>query len=39
VTVQGQGHTGYGKDNCVVAAVDSYLIDLKVPQKGLVCTS
>jgi len=34
---QGQGHTSYPKTNCVKAAVDSYLINLKPPLNGLTC--
>jgi pimeloyl-ACP methyl ester carboxylesterase len=37
VTWQGQGHTSYPKSDCVTAAVNQYLIDLVVPQDGLVC--
>ncbi|MGY1744896.1 alpha/beta hydrolase [Blastococcus sp. SYSU D00695] len=37
VTWQGQGHTAYPKTDCVTAAVNAYLIDLAVPQDGLVC--
>jgi pimeloyl-ACP methyl ester carboxylesterase len=31
VTYHGEGHTSYGRDPCVDAAVNQYLIDLKVP--------
>jgi pimeloyl-ACP methyl ester carboxylesterase len=34
---QGDGHTAYPKTDCVTQAVDSYLIDLKVPMDGLTC--
>ncbi|SFL08332.1 alpha/beta hydrolase [Geodermatophilus ruber] len=37
LTWQGQGHTAYPRDECVTAAVNSYLIDLAVPQDGLTC--
>lgn len=40
VTYEGWGHTAYGLDGpspCVNAAVDAYLIDLKVPKRGLSC--
>ncbi len=37
VTWQGQGHTAYPKTDCVTGAVNAYLIDLVVPQDGLVC--
>jgi pimeloyl-ACP methyl ester carboxylesterase len=38
VTVEGNRHTGYGLNLCVVRAVDSYLIDGVVPRPGLVCS-
>jgi pimeloyl-ACP methyl ester carboxylesterase len=34
---QGDGHTAYPKTSCVTDAVDSYLIDLKVPATGKTC--
>jgi pimeloyl-ACP methyl ester carboxylesterase len=37
VTVVAQRHTGYGVNQCSVNAVDGYLIDLVVPDEGLVC--
>ena len=37
VTVVGERHTGYKLNGCGTQAVDDYLIDLKVPQEGLVC--
>jgi pimeloyl-ACP methyl ester carboxylesterase len=38
ITRDGDGHTGYDKDNsCVDDAVHSYLIDGKVPPHGLRC--
>jgi pimeloyl-ACP methyl ester carboxylesterase len=37
LTWQGQGHTSYPKTPCVTTTVDSYLIDLTVPQNGLTC--
>jgi pimeloyl-ACP methyl ester carboxylesterase len=37
LTWQGSGHTAYPKTDCVTAAVDSYLIDLVVPQDGVTC--
>ncbi|RBY90645.1 alpha/beta hydrolase [Blastococcus sp. TF02A-26] len=37
LTWQGQGHTAYPKTDCVTGAVNAYLIDLVVPQDGLVC--
>jgi len=37
LTWEGEGHTAYPSTSCIVSAVDSYLIDLKVPQEGLRC--
>lgn len=37
VTVNAEGHTGYGANECVVSAVDTYLITLKAPKVGLDC--
>ncbi|WP_307796120.1 alpha/beta hydrolase [Amycolatopsis sp. 195334CR] len=40
ITYEGWGHTAYGGDGpspCVNDAVDAYLLDLTVPQKGLSC--
>jgi pimeloyl-ACP methyl ester carboxylesterase len=37
ITVQANQHTGYGVNQCVVSAVDDYLIDLKVPDANLQC--
>jgi pimeloyl-ACP methyl ester carboxylesterase len=37
LTRVGDGHTGYGASSCIRAAVDSYLIDLKVPAAGTRC--
>ena len=37
VTVDAEQHTGYGVNQCVVAAVDDYLIDLTAPEAGLLC--
>ncbi len=37
VTVDAAGHTGYGKNGCIVRTVDRYLIDLRLPETGLVC--
>ena len=37
VTVEGEQHTGYGLDDCIVTTIDHYLIDLVPPQPGLVC--
>jgi hypothetical protein len=38
VTVQADQHTGYGVNQCVVSAVDDYLINLTAPQSGLFCS-
>ena len=38
VIVEADQHTGYGVNECVVNAVDDYLIDLTVPEPGLVCS-
>ncbi|WP_313814808.1 alpha/beta hydrolase [Glutamicibacter sp.] len=38
LTYEGHGHTAYGRSNqCITDAVDSYLIDGKVPAEGTVC--
>ena len=38
VVFEGEGHTAYAQgDECVDDAVDSYLIDLRVPEDGLRC--
>jgi hypothetical protein len=38
VTYNGQGHTAYGRSNdCIVFAVDDYLIDGKVPSSDPNC--
>jgi hypothetical protein len=37
VTWEGEGHTAYPTTQCIRSAVDNYLIDLKVPAKGLTC--
>ncbi len=37
LTVTADQHTGYGLNNCVVSAVDRYLIDLTPPPVGKVC--
>lgn len=38
VTFEGEGHTAYGRSNdCIVEAVDGYLIRGEVPADGLVC--
>jgi pimeloyl-ACP methyl ester carboxylesterase len=37
IVVDANQHTGYGANNCVVKAVDDYLIKLTVPAKDLTC--
>ena len=37
IVVDANQHTGYGANNCVVKAVDDYLIRLTVPAKDLTC--
>ncbi|WNV73948.1 alpha/beta hydrolase [Geodermatophilus sp. DSM 44513] len=37
LTWEGRGHTAYPKTECVTAAVNTYLIELAVPQDGLTC--
>jgi hypothetical protein len=34
---EGEGHTAYPSTQCIVTAVDRYLIDLTVPQEGQRC--
>jgi pimeloyl-ACP methyl ester carboxylesterase len=34
---QGQGHTSYPRNSCVIANVNDYLINLKPPLDGLTC--
>jgi pimeloyl-ACP methyl ester carboxylesterase len=34
---QGQGHTSYPRNSCVISAVNDYLINLKPPLDGLTC--
>ena len=37
IIVTADRHTGYGENDCVNSAVDSYLINLKVPPKQTQC--
>jgi pimeloyl-ACP methyl ester carboxylesterase len=37
LTWQGEGHTAYPETPCINAAVNAYLIDLKVPDEGKTC--
>jgi pimeloyl-ACP methyl ester carboxylesterase len=38
VTREGEGHTGYADSECVQDAVNAYLIELEVPEDGLICS-
>jgi pimeloyl-ACP methyl ester carboxylesterase len=38
VVVEADQHTGYGADDCVVDAVDDYLVSLVLPTDGTVCS-
>ncbi|WP_246454339.1 alpha/beta hydrolase [Leucobacter denitrificans] len=37
VSLEGEGHTAYGKNSCVDRVVESYLLDGTTPENGLVC--
>ena len=38
LTYEGEGHTAYGRSNdCIADAVESYLVDGKVPEDGKTC--
>jgi hypothetical protein len=37
IVVDANQHTGYGANNCVVKAVDDYLINLSVPKNETTC--
>jgi len=37
LTWQGEGHTAYPQTRCITAAVNAYLVDLKVPTDGTTC--
>ena len=39
LTWQGEGHTAYPKTPCVTAAVDAYLITLKLPPRNATCAA
>ncbi|HLY13323.1 MAG TPA: alpha/beta hydrolase [Candidatus Limnocylindrales bacterium] len=39
LTRTGEGHTAYGKSDCIDGLVDSYLLTLAVPKAGTVCAS
>ena len=38
LTYEGEGHTAYGENDCVNAAVDAYLLEGVLPNNGLVCS-
>lgn len=38
VTHRGEGHTAYGKNDCIDATVDAYLLEGSVPETDPVCT-
>ena len=37
IVVEANQHTGYGTNECIVKAVDDYLIDLTVPKNEMIC--
>ncbi len=38
LTYEGEGHTAYGRSNqCIIDAVDAFLVDGDMPEDGLVC--
>ena len=39
LTWQGEGHTAYPKTTCVTAAVDAYLVNLKLPAANATCAA
>ncbi len=39
ITLEGEGHTGYGQSSCVRGLVDAYLVQDQVPPDGVRCTS
>ena len=39
LTWRGEGHTAYPKTRCVTAAVDAYLVNLKVPAANATCAA
>jgi pimeloyl-ACP methyl ester carboxylesterase len=39
LTWRGEGHTAYPKTRCVTAAVDAYLISLKIPARNATCAA
>jgi len=38
VIVEADQHTGYNVNECVNDAIEDYLVDLVVPEDGLVCS-
>lgn len=39
ITYEGEGHTSYGRSECVDSLVDDYLVGLVVPESGTRCTT
>ncbi|HET7467430.1 MAG TPA: alpha/beta hydrolase [Candidatus Dormibacteraeota bacterium] len=39
LTRRGYGHTSYGSSTCAQAATDAYLLELRLPATGTICTS
>jgi hypothetical protein len=37
VTFEGEGHTAYGRNDCISESIDAYLLELTVPEDGLRC--
>ncbi len=37
LTYEGEGHTSYGRDECVDAIIHRYLVSLEVPPEGATC--
>lgn len=37
LTIDDQGHTAYGRNQCATRFIDSYFIDLDIPAEGTVC--
>jgi pimeloyl-ACP methyl ester carboxylesterase len=38
VVVEAEQHTGYGANDCIIDAVDRYLVALEAPSEGLTCS-
>jgi hypothetical protein len=37
ITYHGEGHTSYGRDSCIDAAIHAYIINLTIPAKDPQC--